>query len=99
MFELLAVGCLVLGPVVHPDGAHGDPGGVAGAHLVRHYEDQVCVRDLGHGERPLAVTLVTVSKNALQWSLLLQRFLIQLIEVGLFGAGLGLSLVNVGHLK
>ena len=36
----------------HLNRADADPGGVAGAHLVRHDEDQVGVRDLGHRERP-----------------------------------------------
>ena len=99
MFELLAVCGLVLGPVVHPDGANRDPGGVARAHLVRHDQDQVGVRDLGHGEWPLTVTLVTVSQNTLQGSLLLQCILVELIEVSLLVAGLWLGLVNVGHLQ
>ena len=48
VLEFLTVGGLVLGSVVHLDWVDRDPGGVAGAHLVRHDEDQVGVRDLSH---------------------------------------------------
>ena len=43
----------------HLNRADADPGGVAGAHLVRHDEDQVGVRDLGHRERPEQGTKVS----------------------------------------
>ena len=45
-------GEMVTGDPAHLHRADADPGGVAGAHLVRHDEDQVGVRDLGHGEGP-----------------------------------------------
>ena len=57
------------------------------------------MRDLGHGEGPLTVALVAVPQDALQRPLLLQRVLVELVEVSLLVAGLGLGLVDVGHLQ
>ena len=50
VLEFLTVGGLVLGSVVHLDRVDADPGAVAGAHLVRHDQDEVGVGDLSDAE-------------------------------------------------
>jgi hypothetical protein len=52
VLQLLAVGGLVGGAVVHLGGHDGDLVGEAGAHLVGYHEDQVRVGDHLNDERP-----------------------------------------------
>ena len=77
---------LVCGIWVTENGLH------RGQRLVISHRSEQCTL-------PLAVALVAVSEYSLKRPLLLQRLLVELVQVGLLVAGLGLGLVDVGHLQ
>lgn len=67
LFTIVISASFVPGPVIilHPSWSYRDSSGETRTHFVRYNQYQVRVRDQGHGERSLAVTLVAVTKDSL----------------------------------
>ena len=79
-------------PRPHLDGINRDLSGVAGAGCVSHNQDQVRLGDEGDGEGALAVALVTVAEDALEWPAERELLLLQLVEEDLLVTGRWLCL-------
>ena len=96
--ELLTV--VAHGSVLLPIGGNfsrGDRnrGRVTGTSLVGHHQHQVCVGNQFDGEGSLAVALVAVSKNSLQWPFQMKCRLVQLVEVSFLVTRHWLGLIDV----